>query len=120
MPDFHAFESGGKHFLYFPRSARFYQLTGAAASLLDALGGRGEGAANVLAGRGKGRNSRKLRAELEQLLLREQAILDPAPPQGEPERAEGPQLFTLYLAQGCNMSCDYCWNRGGASATSLP
>ena len=107
MTDFHAFERGGENFLFFPRTARLYQLSKTAAGLLPKLSG--QRAAECP------HDDRVLSEQLRDLLLQETSVPQPAPQViEEVEGGNRYQTFSLYLSQSCNMACCYCWNQGGS------
>ena len=120
MTDFHAFEKNGECFVFFPRSARLYQLSKTAARHLLLLSSRPDEPKLLveppyLQHGTVASPDPELSGWLQQLLRKER---DVPPPSNElAERVAGGNSFhnfTLYLAQGCNMSCCYCWNRGGS------
>jgi uncharacterized protein len=113
----HLFQQGSDFFLYFPRSARLYELSGAAASLLSDLcgldcaldppGGRVTFPKVIAA------DEVSLYDELRELLHHEAEVPAPAAtPTSDGHNSF--HTFSIYLAQTCNMSCSYCWNRGGS------
>jgi uncharacterized protein len=117
MADFHAFEKGGEDFLFFPRSARLFQLSPEAACVLSGLSDPGApGISGVPAASLQHQDDvEPLRSELHDLVQREMQV--PLPPKYSSNKSVGQnsyQTFSLYLAQDCNMSCCYCWNRGGS------
>ncbi|HBG07514.1 MAG: radical SAM/SPASM domain-containing protein [Geobacteraceae bacterium GWC2_58_44] len=126
MTDFHLFEAGGVNYLFFPSSARLYQLSKAALGTLCRLSGAPHPADISAALRALPHDAPAdqavlsaepgdLSAELDDLLQKELTVAQPASAamQNAPGR-NGFHSFSLYLAQSCNMSCCYCWNRGGS------
>ena len=82
MTDFHAFEKGGEDFLYFPRTARLYQLSQQAARVLSEVSNPGAGFAAVTAPLPLPGEKPTLSAELNALVQRE---MEAAPPVPSPE-----------------------------------
>ena len=118
MSDYHSFEQGGQHFLFFSRSAKLYQVSPLAARLLEecipAPPGAPLPAPKADPPQPLGGEESALYAELVALFHRELAVPLPAPYQLEQCSGENSyQTFSIYLAQTCNMACCYCWNRGG-------
>jgi uncharacterized protein len=117
MLDFHAFEKGGQKFLFFPRSARLYELSSAAFRLLAGLCATPDAleAWTTRQGSSAAGDQDELCLELRDLLLQELAIPRPNPHRRSRIKGKnGYRTFSIYLAQTCNMSCCYCWNRGGS------
>lgn len=118
MRDFHSFAQGGQNFLFFPRSARLYQLSEVASGILSELY-RGSTAVSIPARRLPpprflSAEEAGVYSELCDLLHRELAVPPPLARRPDPSFAlNGFQTFSIYLAQTCNMACCYCWNRGG-------
>jgi uncharacterized protein len=119
----HLFQQGSDSFLFFPHSARLYELSGAAVSLLSEINGTD----SVLAPAQGGMTSPSVMSadqlslydELRGLLHHESEV--PAPAATAPEAVDlynSFHSFSIYLAQTCNMSCSYCWNRGGSFGRS--
>lgn len=119
MIDFHAFTAEGEYFLFFPCSARLYQLSESAASLFAELAlptGRQASWSNLhRLPRTAIAEQAVLAGELRDLVHAERKESRLAPRLTDQAR-DGSALssFSLYLAQTCNMACCYCWNRGGS------
>lgn len=119
MTDFHAFACGGANFLFFPRSARLYALSEAAAGMLAELSCRPSSleifsALQTLPGEDLPDRT-VLHDELREVFRQELQVPHPPPPSSSRIQEENSfQCFSVYLAQTCNMSCGYCWNRGGS------
>lgn len=111
--DLHCFQLGGVNYLYFPRSARLYQLSPTAARLVTDICADASGAAGDHPFSAEERFSHLL-GSLNDLLQRESALPLPAPHERRLQGGNSLQAFSVYLAQSCNMSCCYCWNRGGS------
>jgi uncharacterized protein len=119
MIDFHAFRMAGENFLFFPRSAKLYQLSTAAAAMLRELSCRpGRDGSTwslqrlALAGADE---PAEARGDLAELLRQELQVPSPAAhPEEDPRQGNAFHTFSVYLAQTCNMSCSYCWSRGGS------
>jgi uncharacterized protein len=117
MKDFHVFEVGGGHFVFFPCSARLYQLSPQAAERLHELYGSAfpAGAALPKPWSNREADESEVSDEIRALLRGELSFSPPSTPfPGESIGQNCYQTFSIYLAQSCNMSCDYCWNRGGS------
>ncbi len=119
MADFHVFGQEDRNFLYFPRSARLYELDGPASMMLSSHFCSGSGSRvfpaelklRPVPGEGVCASACK---EFQDLLQKEFAI----PPlrsftQETARGANSYERFSIYLSQACNMSCCYCWNEGG-------
>ena len=118
MTDFHSFELAGDNFLFFPRSARLYQLSPVASQLLTELSPPGGAIAPAvrqgLPPRPLSPDEAALYVELCDLLHQELEVPLPLSlPRQPPPGKNRYQTFSIYLAQTCNMACCYCWNRGG-------
>ena len=118
MSDFHGFEQAGKKFLFFPRSARLYQLSVVASRMLSEFSRQVVTSAPAerpwLPQRPLSPDEAPLYAELCDLLNHELEAPLPLPlPKRESPGDNSYQTFAIYLAQTCNMACCYCWNRGG-------
>ncbi|GFO62227.1 SPASM domain-containing protein [Geomonas paludis] len=118
MSNFHTFDQGGQHFLFFSRSARLYQVSPLAVRLLQEFIPARPGAElpvpETAPQQQLGPEETALYGELIDLFNRERAVPLPAPYQQEnPTGGNSYQTFSIYLAQTCNMACCYCWNRGG-------
>jgi len=119
MSDFHAFEAGGVNYLFFPRSARLYQLSKAAAGMLPVPSGGSRALDGPLLPQTLPLDAPSdhpgLSVSLRELLQQEREVPYPSPSaNGQAKEQNSFQTFSLYLAQTCNMSCSYCWNRGGS------
>lgn len=112
--DLHCFELAGVDYLYFPRSARLYQLSPNAARLVTAICADAAGAADGEHPFPGEEPFSHLLSSLNDLLQRETALPLPTPPERRLQERNSLQAFSVYLAQSCNMSCCYCWNRGGS------
>ncbi|WP_224983969.1 radical SAM/SPASM domain-containing protein [Geomonas agri] len=117
MSDYHTFEQGGQHFLFFSRTARLYQISPLAARLLRRCAPAGPGAGQPgpqTARPPLGPEETALYGELTELFSRERAVPLPASylQEGSTD-TNSYQTFSIYLAQSCNLACCYCWNRGG-------
>jgi len=118
MTDYHSFQHAGENFLFFPRSARLYQLSQVAYRMLAELSAPGMAIAPATRPgpprRSLSPGEAPLYAELCDLLHQELAA--PLPCSLQKQETPGTnryQAFSIYLAQTCNMACCYCWNRGG-------
>jgi|GEM_PF-2163099 len=112
MTDFHAFAAGGRHFVFFPRTARLYGLSETAAAVLAGMETAGRFGAGHITGIAAA-------GELRDLLDAELAMPEPEPAEtgsddGLPPGGNDFELCTIYVAQNCNLSCRYCWNLGGS------
>jgi uncharacterized protein len=119
MIDLHVFEKSGENFVFFPRSARLYQLSEAAAVVLREISvGPGKpGSLPALPGLplAAAPEQGELDAELRALMQMELEVPSPSAPHAAGIEGENSfRTFSLYLAQSCNMDCCYCWNRGGS------
>jgi uncharacterized protein len=119
MIDFHAFQQGGDNFLFFPRSARLYELSHPTGLLLSELTREGEKFAvsdiSALFPADAPRDRLALFDELRTLFLKELEVPAPAPSGASCGSGSNQfESFSVYLAQSCNMSCSYCWNLGGS------
>ncbi|MBJ6798724.1 radical SAM/SPASM domain-containing protein [Geomonas propionica] len=118
MSDYHIFEQGGQHFLFFSRSAKLYQVSPLAARLLELFVSTQPvptlPTPDAEPPQPLDPAEHALYAELAALFNHELALPLPAPHQQEHGCGENSyQTFSIYLAQSCNMACCYCWNRGG-------
>lgn len=104
----HLFEQCSQNFLFFPASAKLFELSAPATSIVSRLYDPASGtlkAPQTAAGR------TPLQRELSALIRREIGTPHPVPDAAEWNSF---QTFSIYLAQTCNMSCSYCWSRGGS------
>ena len=108
--DLHFFQQGGVNYLFFPRSARLYQLSRSAARIVKELCAGSSSSAEFQ----DQERFPQLRSSLNDLLQHELAIPAPAPADGHSRHGNSFQAFSIYLSQSCNMACRYCWNRGGS------
>jgi len=123
MIDYHVFQERGRNFLFFPASARLYQLSKEALRLLCYFPGNLEAFEASAALRALSvdtpADQAELCAELRTLLQKELKVDHPATALTDTDLGGNClQTFSLYLAQTCNMSCCYCWNRGGSFGKS--
>jgi uncharacterized protein len=115
MIDYHLFAERERQLLFFPRSARLYELSEEAASLLREQARQALfGAPASTDAAASGGNVPGLAAQLVELFRAEKEVAPPSPPEtAAADDRNSYQAFSIYLAQSCNMSCSYCWNGGG-------
>jgi uncharacterized protein len=116
----HSFQIAGTNYLFFPRSARLYQLSRAAASIVKELctAPSAVAAEELTFPDPLGQASFHLQSSLHDLIQGELAVTPPAPTDDQLQAGSSLQAFSIYLSQSCNMSCCYCWNRGGSFGNS--
>jgi uncharacterized protein len=118
MADFHAFKIAGRMLLYFSRSARLYELDQGAEQLLGTLSGlvsTATGLAEFLSVQEDSAAPDPAAAEFQSLLRDELKLPPPSGTLWEKlHQGNDYRNFSLYISQTCNMSCSYCWNKGGS------
>ena len=108
--DYHAFAVGDRAFLFFPRSARLFEVEPDVCSMLKSC--------DMTAFRPRvpsssSRATGSLWAEFSELLAEERGIaFPPLPARGE-ETSRLLRSVSIWVSQTCNMACIYCWNHGG-------
>lgn len=113
--EFHAFDAGGRQFLYTVPAGAIFELDGAAAGLVEDVRA-GERTHDELLARAAARGFAAVEA-IEALddLLRSRVVVNGTPADAPMEKAPLPfplQTLVLNVTNQCNLSCKYCYEFG--------